>query len=327
MNNDARLNSINQWLITTLGTNDFQISAASSDASFRRYFRVAQGDTTYILMDAPPEHEELAPFVQIAKLLQTNGVNVPKVYNESTEHGFLLLTDFGNQSLLSVINQENSSSLYQLAINELINIQKIKSDIEDLPCYDSTLLSNEMSLFSEWFLNTHLKIETPEFIGSIFDTLISNAVKQPQVLVHRDYHSRNLMVIDNQKLGVIDFQDAVLGPISYDLVSIFRDCYILWPEQDIDVWLNEYLEKAKLNNLVATSITFSEFKRWFDLMGLQRHIKVLGIFCRLYYRDGKPNYLDDLPLTLHYVLTVASRYPEFSKLVDFLQHPKIQAIL
>jgi hypothetical protein len=327
MNNNSRLTLINHWLIATLGTTNFQLLPASSDASFRRYFRVIEKDTTYILMDAPPEHEELEPFVQIANILNSNGVNAPHVFAESTEHGFLLLTDFGNQSLLSVINKENATSLYQLAINELINIQKIKSDVEDIPTYDNSLLLNEMALFSRWFLNTHLKIEAPDILDSIFEILISNATEQPQVLVHRDFHSRNLMVIDDKTLGVIDFQDAVIGPISYDLVSIFRDCYISWPEHDIDSWLNNYVENAKHNNILDSTVTQSQFKRWFDFMGLQRHIKVLGIFCRLYYRDGKSNYLNDLPLTLRYVIDVASRYPEFSKLVDFLKHPKIQAIL
>ncbi len=327
MNDTSRLKLINNWLATTLESSNYKIEPASSDASFRRYFRIQHQQQTLILMDAPPEHEELEPFIKIATLLSKNKVNAPHIFAQSAEYGLLLLTDFGNQSLLSMLNSYNADSLYKLALNELIAIQNIQTKNLSVPDYDKALLRNEMNLFPEWFLSKHLNLAAPDCLAAIFELLISNAQNQPQVLVHRDYHSRNLMVVSGDKLGVIDFQDAVIGPISYDLVSLFRDCYIAWPENKIDQWLNEYLAIAKQKNLLNESITETQFKRWFDLMGLQRHLKVLGIFCRLYYRDNKSNYLNDLPLTLRYVIDVASRYQEFSELVSFLNHPKIQAIL
>ena len=324
---ESPLNLIHEWLTVTLKTSDYELSPASSDASFRRYFRVEHQQQTFILMDAPPEHEELGPFIRIANLLSDNKVNAPEIFAQSVEHGFLLLTDFGNQSLLTTLNETNADSLYKLATNELIAIQETSTENIAFANYDKALLLQEMSLFPEWFLNKHLDLNEPDFLTGTFDALITNAIEQPQVLVHRDYHSRNLMVTNEQQLGVIDFQDAVIGPISYDLVSLFRDCYIAWPEADIDRWLNDYLTLAKQKKLLDETVHQQQFKRWFDLMGLQRHIKVLGIFCRLYYRDGKSNYLNDLPLTLRYVIDVASRYPEFDELVNYLQHPKIQAIL
>jgi len=327
MSINPRLDLINHWLTTTLNTPDYQLTPASSDASFRRYFRVDYQQQTLILMDAPPEHEELGPFIRIAKLLTTNNVTAPEIFAYSDEHGLLLLTDFGNTSLLSSLTKTTANSLYKLAVNELLAIQQISKENLALADYDKGLLHQEMSLFPEWFLNKHLGLDKPDFLTATFEALISNAIEQPQVLVHRDYHSRNLMVIDKHHLGVIDFQDAVIGPISYDLVSLFRDCYIAWPEAEIDRWLNNYLTLAKQKQLVDETIDQQQFKRWFDLMGLQRHIKVLGIFCRLYYRDGKSNYLNDLPLTLRYVIDVASRYPEFAELENYLKHPKIQAIL
>lgn len=326
MNQDLRLSLIQLWLNELFQTDHYVITPASSDASFRRYFRVQLRQNTYIVMDAPPEHENIEPFIRIAEYLRSNNVNVPEILAKSDD-GFVLLTDFGSLPFLTVLADKSSAeTLYKQAMTEVIKIQKSTNDNFSLPVYDETLLQQEMDLFPEWFLTKHLGLESPSFLNSTFELLINNAEQQPQVLVHRDYHSRNLMYIDEGAPGVIDFQDAVIGPISYDLVSLLRDCYIEWPEEKIDQWLAFYLQTAK-QKLLIDDITFAQFKRWFDLMGLQRHLKVLGIFCRLYYRDGKDNYLNDLPLTLRYVLDVASRYPEFSELVNYLQHPKVQAIL
>lgn len=205
-------------------------------------------------------------------------------------------------------------------------MQDCPVDAIDLPHYDRALLQQEMDLFPTWFLGKHLNITPPDFLHDTFEILINNSLEQPQVFVHRDYHSRNLMHTDARSPGIIDFQDAVIGPITYDLVSLLRDCYISWPENKINDWLNTYLTQAKDKGLLA-DISIDQFTRWFDLMGLQRHIKVLGIFCRLYYRDGKANYIDDLPLTLHYVQQISNKYPEFTQLNEFLtQQPQIAAI-
>ncbi len=326
MNSDPRLSLIKQWLSDVLHTEQIDIAPASSDASFRRYFRVNHQANSYIVMDAPPEQEDIEPFVRIASYLKTHHVNVPEIFARSDEHGFLLLTDFGSEAFLAKLNDASADVLYQQAINGIISIQQSTNEQFQLPLYDQALLKQEMTLFPEWFLTKHLSLTPPSFLEKMFNALTDNAIEQPQTIVHRDYHSRNLMYVANQAPGIIDFQDAVIGPITYDLVSLLRDCYISWPEQRIDELLSYYLANAQQQQLLPL-IEFKQFKRWFDLMGLQRHIKVLGIFCRLYYRDGKNNYLNDLPLTLHYVIDVASRYPEFAELVDYLQHPKIQAIL
>jgi hypothetical protein len=327
MNTDPRLALIHDWLQTTLTNQQYSIAPASSDASFRRYFRVKTAQQNYIVMDAPREHEDIGPFIQVDELLAQNNVNVPTIFARSDEHGFLLLTDFGNQSLLASIKENTADLVYSSAIDQLLKIQQIDPSQAALPIYDHNLLHREMELFPTWFISKHLNLTEPDFLNDIYSLLIENALNQPSVVVHRDFHSRNLMYINNENpLGVIDFQDAVIGPVSYDLVSLLRDCYIEWPENKIDQWLQHYLTQSQQQQRLE-QVEFTQLKRWFDLMGLQRHIKVLGIFCRLYYRDGKANYLNDLPLTLRYVLNIAKRYPEFTELVNYLHHPKIQAIL
>jgi hypothetical protein len=315
---DERKELIQNWLTTRFGQTKFTLKPASSDASFRRYFRVTVDADSWIVMDAPPEHEDTEPFIQIATFLNENRVNVPKIIAKDTENGFLLLSDLGNAPLLSIINKANADGLYRQTIQDLIRLQSCDLTDFPLPKYDAELLHREMSLFPEWYLKRHYDAVIPAYLDGIYDALIHNALEQPQVLVHRDFHSRNLMLCENNTIGIIDFQDAVIGPVTYDLVSLLRDCYISWPEDHIDSWLAHYLVMAKENGLVA-NVEFSQFKRWFDLMGLQRHLKVLGIFCRLNYRDGKTNYMNDLPLTLKYVIDVSSRYPEFSELTQYLK--------
>jgi len=324
MSQDLRQIKIKDWLKSVLPSPDFDIKPASSDASFRRYFRVTQAESTWIVMDAPPEFEDTTSFVEIASFLFTHGINVPQIYAQDKQQGFLLLTDFGHTPYLQQLTPQSSDKLYQTAIDSLLAIQLCPSGKIDLPHYDAALLQREMELFPEWFLNKHLNLEQPDCIDATFELLIASAAEQPQVIVHRDYHSRNLMICTDGTPGIIDFQDAVVGPITYDLVSLLRDCYISWPQTKIDQWLGYYLEQAHDKGLIA-DVSFEQFKRWFDLMGIQRHLKVLGIFCRLNYRDGKTNYLNDLPLTLHYVQQVSSQYPELSALSDYLnQLPELE---
>lgn len=304
MHNDNRLEIIKEWLPTVIGTTDFIIKSASSDASFRRYFRVWIKEKTWIVMDAPPSKEDLAPFINIADFLLQHNVHVPKVHAINHEAGFLLLSDFGQQAFLDKLNEQTADPLYQSAIDSLLQIQlcHINGHLQ-LPIYDQKLLQQELTLFSDWYLDKHLNIAIPDFLQSTFDLLIANALEQPQVVVHRDYHSRNLMHTKSNSPGIIDFQDAVVGPITYDLVSLLRDCYISWPQQKLDQWIRYYFKNAQQLGLLV-DISIDQFVRWFDLMGIQRHIKVLGIFCRLNYRDNKENYIHDLPLTLAYVKKV-----------------------
>ncbi|NQY26466.1 MAG: phosphotransferase [Piscirickettsiaceae bacterium] len=315
----TRLNEIHQWLEDVLSSADYQLDIASADASFRRYFRVTMQDKTWILMDAPPEKENTQPFITMATFLYQHNVHVPKIEAQNTQAGLLLLSDFGNKAYLDELNSDSANRLYSLAINSIIDIQRCPVDAIDLPHYDHDLLQQEMDLFPTWFLDKHLSIASPDFLQNTFDILINNALEQPQVIVHRDYHSRNLMHTAENSPGIIDFQDAVVGPISYDLVSLLRDCYISWSDQQLEQWINYYLSQAQQQGLLI-NISTARFTRWFDLMGLQRHIKVLGIFARLNYRDNKPNYMNDLPLTLNYVRQISAKYPEFHQLHKFLTH-------
>lgn len=323
---NTRLDEIHHWLKTIFPSTNYTLESASNDASFRRYFRVTVQANTWVLMDAPPAQEDTKPFVEIGTFLYNHGIHVPKIYERDTDAGFLLLSDFGYRPYLDELNEQSADGLYKAAIDSLINIQLCTTQDINLPAYDRALLQQEMNLFPDWFLDKHLNIATPEFLQTTFNHLIASALNQPQVVVHRDYHSRNLMHTTENSPGIIDFQDAVIGAISYDLVSLLRDCYIAWPEDKINQWIHYYLSTAQQQGLLA-GISLAQFTQWFDWMGLQRHIKVLGIFCRLNYRDGKTNYMNDLPLTLKYVRKITAKYSEFSELSDFLQQqPQIVAI-
>lgn len=323
---DPRLWQVNEWLTAILPYSQFNLEVASSDASFRRYFRVHQHDHSRIVMDAPPEHEDIDSFVRIAEFLSSTGTHVPRIFAKNLEQGFLLLSDLGNTSYLSALNEQSADALYRAAIDEIIKMQLAPTADIELASYDDEKLLAELRLFPDWFIQKHLSLTPPPELNAVFELLIANASEQPQYFVHRDYHSRNLMLGADKEVGVIDFQDAVIGPVTYDLVSLLRDCYIEWPQNKLDNWLNYYFEQAVENQLL-TDDNRSEFIRWFDLMGLQRHLKVLGIFCRLNYRDGKAGYMNDLPLTLKYVLEVTARYPELAPLHQYLtQSPEVMAI-
>jgi len=329
LKNDARLSLLRSWLTRDLGWRIGQITVASADASFRRYFRVSRGDVdpaawapkadTLILMDAPPGKEDVAPYLKVTALLEQAGAHVPHVHAFDAKRGFIAMEDLGNTQYLSLLKTGRGvDTLYGEALTTLANIQvRGLRAAASLEPYDRTPLERELNLMPEWFLGKHLRLElTPEERAILTVTnefLINEALLQPQVFVHRDFHSRNLMVLPSGGPGVIDFQDALRGPIGYDLVSLLKDCYISWSRERVERWVRGY--RRVLGNLGA-NIGDSEyqFMRWFDVIGVQRHIKVLGIFCRLWHRDGKIGYLDDLPLVLSYVLDACRRYPE---LVEF----------
>jgi len=304
---------IKEFLATTK-YKDFNITVASADASFRRYFRISKEAETFIVMDSSLEKESLKPFLKITKHLLDVGVDAPHVYLEDIDKGFLVLEDLGSTDLLNSLNEDNFKHLYKLAMDEIAKMQK--ADVTGLPLYDETFLKQEMSLMSEWFLDKYVK-DTEYDKKMIEDTLhvISQEVlSQPQgYFVHRDFHSRNIMVKDSNTLGVIDYQDAMNGSITYDLVSLLRDLYICFDKDDIKE-LALYFR-----DLIGSNASDEEFIRWFDFMGLQRHIKVLGIFARLYLRDGKDGYLKDLPLTMHYVLESALKYEQTQELYKYLK--------
>lgn len=308
---DARLTALQEWLVTQ-GFADYEIAPASADASFRRYFRVIHNGESHIVMDAPPDKEDCLPFVRIGAALRGFGMNVPQVLAQDLKQGFLLLSDLGNRQYLDELNDGTVDRLYWDAIDALIRMQAAgKPDM--LPPYDEALLQREMSLFPEWLLADLLKIEMDErarlMLAQTFQTLTASALKQRRVWVHRDYHSRNLMLCEGDNPGVLDFQDAVFGPLTYDLASLLRDCYIEWPRSRVEAWLDYYRREAAEAG-VLHHVERAKFIEQFDLMGMQRHLKAAGIFARLYLRDGKQGYLKDIPRTLAYILDVAARYPE-----------------
>lgn len=298
----------------------------SGDASFRRYFRATLEGGTCILVDAPPPHEDCRPFVAVDAALGANGVNVPALWAYDLDAGFMCLGDLGDELLWRPLDsarrnakaQPSATMLYHAAFAELLKIQA--ADARHLPPYDTALLHREMQLFIDWFctslLGLDLSADELAMIEHVFDRLIARALEQPQVFVHRDYHSRNLMYRGQDALGVIDFQDAVRGPLTYDLVSLLRDCYIEWPRAQVEQWVDDYAQAARAAQLTVPSDAI--FQQDFDWMGMQRHLKVLGIFARLWLRDGKRGYLQDLPLTLRYLTSVARGYEEFAEFTHWL---------
>jgi len=314
---------LRDWLTEVLPTQPSRMAPASSDASFRSYFRVWFNGQTRIVMDAPPDKEDCRPFVAIANAMRALGLNTPEVLAGDLDRGLLLLTDLGSRQYLAELDQRSVPRLYADALEALVRLQ-VRGDPASslLPSYDSALLHREMELFREWFLEKllglDLGVEEHHILDQAFALLAENALEQPHVWVHRDYHSRNLMVTDPGNPGVLDFQDAVVGAVTYDLVSVLRDCYIAWPREQVKIWVLDYW--ARLRALGMNGLDDADqFLRWFDWMGVQRHLKATGIFARLNLRDGKPGYLRDIPRTLGYILDVADRYPEFAALSGLLR--------
>ena len=322
---DVRLQHLKVWLDEQLATLFAEqgwgvvppatLTAASSDASFRRYFRWEGDGKSFIVMDAPPPQENCKPFVDIAFLLAKSGINVPKIYAEDLERGFLLLNDLGNKTFLDVIDSENADGLFNDALQALLAFQQLPM-VAPLPSYDVALLRRELELFPEWYVKRELGIEFDAaqqvLWQQVSDLLIDSALAQPKVLVHRDYMPRNLM-LSKPNPGVLDFQDAVYGPVTYDVTCLFKDAFLSWPEERVRGWLESYWRQAEALG-IQVQPEFEDFLRASDLMGVQRHLKVIGIFARICHRDGKPRYLGDVPRFFAYIEAVIARRPELTEL-------------
>jgi len=340
-----RQKQLSDWLSGLYPDETFTLAPASADASFRRYFRATFADgSTKVVMDAPPQHEDCRPFLHVGKLFEDAGAHVPHVYAQDLAQGFLLLSDLGSTTYLQALcggvaaqqrgthrpppcgeEAGNAKQLYGAATDALIKIQ-LASKEGELPPYDEALLRRELNLFPEWYLGKHLGVTLTDKqsndLERAFQRILANNLAQPRVYVHRDYHSRNLMFVPDNNPGVLDFQDAVHGPITYDLVSLFKDAYIQWEEDQVMDWLIRYWEKARKAGLPVNE-DFGEFYRDYEMMGVQRHLKVLGIFARLYHRDGKDGYLKDIPLVFEYLHRACARYIELKPLLNLLDelHP------
>jgi len=296
----------------------------AGDASFRRYFRLHAEGTPYVLMDAPSLKETCQTFVAIAHAFQRLGLSVPTIHAADPDQGFLLLSDFGSQQLLDVLSDQTADDYYQRAFQDLLILQRCRHEqIIDytLPSYDEALYRLEFDLFTNWYLERHLgaSLSTTDHkrLDRVKNLLIESALSQPQVCVHRDYHSRNLMVLPDGRLGILDFQDAVWGPITYDLISLLRDCYITWPDEQVRAWIRAFHQRLVEAELLNQDDP-ADFLQCCDWMALQRHLKCLGIFARLHYRDNKGAYLQHIPSVLAYIRSVCHRYSEFSDLEMFL---------
>ena len=320
---DPRRTDLEAWVRRIRPNRAWRFAPASADASFRRYFRARSDQQRYIVMDAPPEHEPLDAFMQVAGWLADWGVLAPRVHADEPDAGFLLLDDLGDTVLLDRVDAPEAIPLLEQAIDALVDLQvkaQASPRLQKLPAYDTDVLLREMRLFPEWFLQRHHGLDPSAKRRAALDQLMAlvaaEVTAQPSGFVHRDYHSRNLMVADGRLVGMLDFQDAMHGPLCYDIVSLLRDCYVVWPEhvqrQGLERW-SAGLTDAGVWSAVPRTVT-----RWFDFTGVQRHLKVLGIFCRLHHRDGKSNYLNDLPRVQQHLLDVCARYPELAPLGDML---------
>jgi len=332
-----RAEALRHFAETALSTRDLSIEPASADASFRSYWRVRDAQRTTVVMDAPPDKENIEPWLDVGARLRHAGLHAPEIYAVDRGQGFVLMEDLGTRMYLAELDATTVDNLYSAAFDTLLRMQT-RVDPAGLPAFDEAFMTIELELMPEWFLRRHLghAVDCDEWdvIELAFRTLLTALRGQPQTFMHRDFHSRNLLVIGTNDAakdtpakieppflanpGVIDFQGAMTGPIAYDLASLLRDCYIAWDAERVDGWMENYHERLRHAHLIDTHVDIALFRRWFDLAGLQRHIKVLGIFCRLWYRDGKSHYLADLPLTFRYVISVARRYAELAPLADLL---------
>lgn len=331
---DPRFISLNQWL-NRYFSDDVTPILISGDASFRRYFRVFAHDTRYIVADSPPALVPIAPFIALASAYAAAGLTVPKVIASDAEQGFMLLSDLGDTQLLSVLTDDNVADYYHRALALLPQIATVVESqdpvsgiTQPLPLYDEAFVRRELGIFTEWLLARHLQLELGDeertLVDESFDLLVKNALDQPKVGMHRDFHSRNLMLKDGG-LCVIDFQDAVLGPVTYDAVSLLRDCYVRWPQAMVLELMQQHYQQVLESGHIPEGTSFSQYQSWFDLMGLQRHIKAAGIFARLHYRDNKPAYMADIPLTLSYIVDIARMYPELAPFADWVESRVVPA--
>lgn len=332
---DIRLQRLTEWVRQRPGFDTASPEPVSGDASFRRYFRVwqeqpGQPPKPFIVMDAPPEHEDCTPFVSIARHWREHRISVPVIAAEDLEQGFLLLEDFGDQLMLAALTQDNADTLYRQALDELVRIGQAPDQPDHaLPPYDAALLDREMALFPDWLLEKHLALPLGNLERALLDTAFSllkeSALAQPVVTVHRDYHSRNLLVLpDSEHPGVIDFQDAVRGPVTYDAVSLLKDCYVRWPETRVQGWLEYFRVASREAGLHRADP--DTFRQWFELMGMQRHLKAAGIFARLAIHDGKTGYLADIPRTVGYLRDASARQPALRHFHEWLCDVVLPAI-
>jgi aminoglycoside/choline kinase family phosphotransferase len=310
------------WTRSVLNDAALTLATASADASFRSYWRTYHAGRSWIVMDSPPALEDPRPWLEIGARLNAAGLHVPAVQAQDLEQGFLLIEDLGSQLYLPALNDDTADALYGDAMDALLRMQR-NVDVAGMQPYDHAFVQRELEIMPEWFLRRHLgctpECEEWDVLESAFSVLLKNALEQPRCFVHRDYHSRNLLVAATNNPGIIDFQGALAGPITYDLASLLRDCYIAWDRERVESWAETYRLRLREAQLIDASLDRARFLRWFDLTGMQRHVKVLGIFCRLCYRDGKTGYLDDLPRVYDYVIDVARRYPELADFVALLQ--------
>lgn len=325
-----RLEALRRFAETALSVAHPVVEPATADASFRSYWLVTGPQHSYVAMDAPPDKESLDAWLDVDARLRRAGLHAPEVHAVDREQGFVLMEDLGSRTYLPELDETSVDALYADALDALLRMQT-HIDPKGLPVFDEAFITMELERMPEWFLVRHLghAIECDEWdvIELAFRRLITSAREQPQAFMHRDYHSRNLLIAERAPddpdvvlptPGIVDFQDALIGPVTYDLASLLRDCYIAWDAERVDGWVESYRERLRHAHLIDAHIDAARFRRWFDLSGLQRHLKVLGNFTRLWYRDGKRQYLADLPLTWHYVISVARRYEEFAPLADLL---------
>ncbi|MDJ0708978.1 MAG: phosphotransferase [Woeseiaceae bacterium] len=329
---DARLAALRDWAGNIEAVAGSEPVPASVDASFRRYFRLQSAHGSFIVMDAPPEQEDCVPFMRVAGFLEAMQLNAPRIIEASPGDGFLLLTDLGTHQYLDALQGDDEvvSRLYRDAIDALLVMQVKGSAFQSrLPPYDEKLLRFELSLFHDWLCGTHLGIEfdsaEESAWQSLCDVLVANALDQPQVFVHRDYHSRNLMVTAENNPGILDFQDAVEGPLTYDLVSLLKDCYVKWPAERVWQWALDFYHGSDAS--IRSDVSEARFRRYFELMGVQRQLKAAGIFCRLNHRDGKDGYLKDIPRTLSYIVDVAPRYVDLAFVSSLIKERVLPALV
>ncbi|GLQ49645.1 aminoglycoside phosphotransferase family protein [Dyella flava] len=310
------------WTRASLGNDSLILEPASADASFRSYWRTHHDGRSWIVMDSPPAQEDPRPWLKIGEQLAAAGLHVPAVYDKDLEQGFLLIEDLGSRLYLPALNESSADALYGDAMDALLRMQR-SMDYRELPPFDRDVLVRGLEIMPEWFLGRHLG-HAPDcgewdVLEAAFGLIVRNALEQPRCFVHRDFHSRNLLITDHNNPGIIDFQGALAGPITYDLASLLRDGYIAWPRTRVEAWVEQYRGKLIDARLIDAGVDQQQFLRWFDLTGLHRHIRVLGQFYRLWYRDGKPGYLADVPRVYHYVVSVARSYPELSALADLIE--------
>jgi aminoglycoside/choline kinase family phosphotransferase len=329
---EGRLAALTDWLRSIDGLAGADPQPASGDASFRRYFRLHSEQESFIAMDAPPEQEDCKPFIRVAGYLEAMQLNAPRVLEANLNDGFLLLTDLGTVRFLEYLQSEPDAAvaLYDDALHALHLMQDHGTAFQSLlPKYDSAMLGFELSLFHDWLCHKHIGIEFSDedelHWQQLCDLLVSNALDQPQVFVHRDYHSRNLMVTDQTNPGILDFQDAVEGPLTYDLASLLKDCYVKWPQTQVADWALSFYSSTDAS--IQSQVDEQQFMHYFDLMGVQRHLKAAGIFARLNHRDGKPGYMDDVPRTLSYIVELGSRIDELGFLVELINERCVSALL